>query len=265
MTIHLDDPAMLRSPERLPMYYRVESDLRKRIEAGEWKPGDLFPPERELVERYGISRMTVRQSLSGLVAEGLLHRVRGKGTFVAAPKIHKQLSSLLSFTEDMNRRGKRAGARVLSVEMAPLPAAAADSFGIEAARPVVVIERLRLADGEPIGIEWSHLVFTGAEALLEADMSGSLYLLLRDEHGVVPARADERIEAAACPKQAAELLGTSAGSPVLLITRTTYAPSGHPFELVQSVYRGDRYVFHVNLAPHEEFAEGSDAAFGFSA
>jgi GntR family transcriptional regulator len=242
----------------------VEQDLRKRIEAGEWKVGDLFPPERELVARYGISRMTVRQALSGLVADGLLHRQRGKGTFIAPAKLRKQSSSLLSFTEDVNRRGKHAAARVLHTAFAPLPPAAVSSLEVEVGRLGVVIERLRLVDDEPVGIERSHLAFDGCQGILDTDLSGSLYTLLREEHGLVPVRAEERIEAGACPKHAAEVLGIRPGAPVLLITRTTYASNGRPFEFVQSTYRSDRYVFHVNLTPYPELSEGRDAAFGFS-
>jgi GntR family transcriptional regulator len=255
---------MVRTAEPLPRYYQVERALRERIEAGEWSVGDLFPPERELVALYGISRMTVRQALSGLVADGLLHRQRGRGTFVAPAKLHKQPSSLLSFTEDVTRRGKRAAARVLQARFASLPPVAVGSLDVEVGRAGVVIERLRLVNDEPIGIERSHLAFDGCQGILEADLSSSLYTVLREEFGLVPVRAAESIEAGACSKRAAEVLGVQPGAPVLLITRTTYGSNGRPFEFVQSTYRCDRYVFHVNLTPQAEFSEDREAAFGFS-
>lgn len=231
-----------------PIYFRLEQEFRRRIEAGEWKLGDLFPAERELVERYGVSRMTLRQALSGLVADGLLRRERGKGTFVSGPKIHKELSSLLSFTEDMTRRGKRAGARLLDIHMEAMSPHVASGLGTDAGTPVVVVERLRLADDEPVGIEKSHLVFESCHQLLEEDLTGSLYGVLREHYRLVPIRAEERIEAGPCSRAASDRLGVRSGSPALLITRVTYASDNRPFEFVQSVYRGDRYVFHVDLA-----------------
>src|SRR5260221_8871925 len=98
----------------LPRYYQLKEIMRERVRAGEWKPGDLIPCERELGEKYGISRMTARQALTELVNEGLFYREQGKGTFVSQRKITQQLIPLTGFTEDIRERGQRPGTKVLS-------------------------------------------------------------------------------------------------------------------------------------------------------
>jgi len=138
---------MVNRNHPLPLYYQLMHELRLRIERGEWKPGDLFPPERELSETYGVSRMTVRQALAELVNDGLLRRDQGRGTFVAKPKLRKRLFRLTSFTEDMRARGKQPGARVLRAEMALAKPKVAEMLQTGPEQLVAVIERLRLADG----------------------------------------------------------------------------------------------------------------------
>lgn len=235
----------------LPLYYQLKELLRAEIERGVWRPGDLIPSERELCQTYGISRITVRQALSDLVGEGLLRRDQGRGTFVAAQKIRKTLSRLTGFTAEMHGRGRKPGSRVLRQELAPALPRVAESLEVEAGQPVVLLRRLRLADGEPVGIEAAHLRFPGCEALLQEDLSGSLYEVLERRHGILPTQADESLEAEPCGRREAELLGIEPRAPVLLIQRLTRDQSLRPFEYVESVYRGDSYVFQVRLLAEE--------------
>jgi GntR family transcriptional regulator len=139
--------------------------LRERIRAGEWQPGDPIPSERELSERYGISRMTARQAVAELVTERLLYREQGRGTFVIRPTIRQQLLRLTGFSEDMRVRQQRPGARVLAAEMTPADAETAGHLRINVGRPIVRLRRLRLADGEPLALETAHLSFIGCERL----------------------------------------------------------------------------------------------------
>jgi GntR family transcriptional regulator len=119
---------------KLPLYHQLYEILRSNITRGEWQPGDMIPPESELIDRYQVSRTTVRQVLDMLVNEGLIYRQRGRGTFVAHPTVEQALVRIISFTEDMRQRGFKPGE--------------------ELAR----LERLRLADDEPMSIEDSYLV-----------------------------------------------------------------------------------------------------------
>jgi len=231
----------------LPLYYQLMQELRQRIEGGTWKPGDLIPSERELSETYGISRMTVRQALTELVNDGLLRRDQGRGTFVAKAKIRKQLSRLTSFTEDMRARGRQPRAQVLRAEMVPARPKVANMLQIDVEQQVALVERLRSADDEPVGIECSHLSFKGCEAILREDLSGSLYRLLGELFGLAPTRAQEEIEAGPCGSREAQILGIQHNEPVLVIRRRTLDQDQHPFEYVESVYRGDNYVFSAEL------------------
>ncbi|UCC62039.1 MAG: GntR family transcriptional regulator [Anaerolineae bacterium] len=235
----------------LPLYYQLMQELRQRIEEGTWKPGGLIPSERELSETYGISRMTVRQALAELVNDGLLRRDQGRGTFVARPKIRKQLSRLTSFTEDMRARGKLPSAQVLCMEMVSARPKVAEMLQTDVAGQVVLVERLRLADNEPVGIERSHLSFDGCEAILREDLSGSLYRLLSKRFGLVPTRAQEEIEAGACASREAKILGIKHSQPVLLIRRRTFDQNQRAFEYVESVYRGDNRILSVELTAEE--------------
>src|SRR5688500_2160603 len=136
----------------LPRYYQLKEILRERIRTGEWAPGALIPSERELCERYGISRMTARQSVTALANEGLLYREQGKGTYVGRPKIPQQLLRLTGFTEDMKAREQRPGAMVLTAEMWPAADATAERLRVRLGQPVFRVRRLRLADSEPLAL-----------------------------------------------------------------------------------------------------------------
>src|SRR5215211_3614472 len=145
----------------LPRYYQLKEIIRERIRSGEWPAGSLIPSERELCERYGISRMTARQSISELVNEGLLYREQGKGTYVGRPKIPQQLLSLTGFTEDMQAREQRPGARVLEAGMWAADEITAERLRIKVGQPVYRLRRLRLADAEPLAIEITCVYFIG--------------------------------------------------------------------------------------------------------
>ncbi len=231
-----------------PIYWQVKESIREKIEAGLWTPGTLIPSEREFCEQFHISRMTVRQALGELVSEGLVVREKGKGTFVAQPRLRQRLTRLTGFSEDMQARGKQPGAVVLRLEAAPAKPAVARALGILPQEEVVVVERLRLADGEPVAIETSHLRFEGMRDLLAQPLTASLYRLLADHFGVTPLRAEQEIEAARATAREEELLCLERGAPVLRNRRTTYDAQGCPFEYAESAYRGDRYTFFAELS-----------------
>ncbi len=149
------------------MYHQIELDLRQRIRSGEWRPADLVPPEARLCELYRASRITVRRALANMVASGLLERVPGKGTFVREPGIAAGARGLTSFTEEMEAFGLRPGTRLLQLSKELPGPEVANKLQISPEEPIVVVSRLRLGDGRPLGIQTSHLVghrFPGLEA-----------------------------------------------------------------------------------------------------
>jgi GntR family transcriptional regulator len=238
----------LSKKSRQPLYFQLKSLIEARIESGEWKPDAQVPSERELCDQLKISRITVRQAIAELVTEGRLTRLHGRGTFVAKPQIEQKLTRLTGFTQDMEARGQQPGARVLQNEIIPAPAPAARALQLKPGDPLVVVRRLRLADGEPMAVETSHLLDRLCHNLIDEQLENrSLYKTLRDKFDVAPVSASQQMQAVACPPTEAKLLGLRKGSPVLLIHRTTYTYDKLPFEYVESIYRGDKYVFHADL------------------
>src|SRR5262249_40781590 len=150
----------------IPRYHQLKEILRERVRTGEWKPGDHIPSERELGETYGISRMTARQAITELVNEGVFYREQGKGTFVTRNKITQQLMTLTGFTEDISARGQHPSTQVLSAHMDVADAETIEHLRIEPSDPIFCVQRLRLADGEPLAIEYARLSFRGCERLL---------------------------------------------------------------------------------------------------
>jgi GntR family transcriptional regulator len=208
-------------------YAQIVSEIEQAIADGRLGPGDRLPPERELAAEHGVSRMTVRQALQTLESRGLLRRSIGRsgGSFVAQPKLERDLGTFSGLSEQLRRQGVEAGARVVS------------------AREVdgeLEIVRVRLADGEPFALERSRFPAERFDGLLELDLTGSLYELLADRFDAAPVRAVERIEPVLADADEADALGVEAGTPLMLVDRTAYDAGGLVVETARDVFRGDR-------------------------
>ncbi len=232
----------------LPRYYQLKEIMRERVQSDEWKPGDLIPSERELSEKYGISRMTARQAITELVNEGLFYREQGKGTFVSQRKITQQLIRLTGFTEDIKARGQKPGTKVISAQMFPADETTAEKLSIDPGTLIFRLQRLRLADDEPLAIELSQISFKGCERLLEEDLEqNSLYRLLETKYGIPLMEADQELEAGLAGNEEVQLLKISLGRPVLFTRRITYTERNQPIEYAKAVYCGNKYIFHTHL------------------
>lgn len=239
----------------VPRYHQLKEILREYVRLGEWKPGDLIPSERELSETHSISRMTARQAITDLVNEGVFYREQGRGTFVSQRKITQQLMRLTGFTEDISARGQRPSTRVLSATMAPADEFTAERLGIPIGREVFRLQRLRLADEEPLAIELSQVSFRGCERLLEEDFArSSLYQALDTRFGVALVEAEQELEAGLAGAEEAQTLKIAVGSPVLYTRRVTYTERNQPIEYAKSIYVGARYVFYTHLKREQLFA-----------
>ncbi|HLZ22079.1 MAG TPA: GntR family transcriptional regulator [Ktedonobacterales bacterium] len=239
----------------IPRYHQLKEILREKIRSGEWKPGDLIPSERELSETYRISRMTARQAITDLVNEGVFYREQGRGTFVTRNKITQQLIRLTGFTEDISARGQHPSAQVLSAEMSPADEFTAERLRIAPGTLIFCLQRLRLADGEPLAIEFSQLHFKGCERLVDEDLEQqSLYRLLESKYGLPLMEAEQELEAGLAGNEEAALLKISPASSVLFIRRTTYTDRNQPIEYAKSVYRGNKYIFYTHLKRDQLFS-----------
>lgn len=233
-----------------PLYCQLKEVILSRIESGQWQPGMQLPSERELCEQFRISRITVRQALAELEMEGRLVRDQGRGTFIAPPRIAQHLTRLTGFTQDMQARGQKPGSVVLRLALTRATAPVAHRLRLDAQhRNVIVLQRLRMASGEPVAVETAHLSEKLCRGILNEDLSNqSLYQLLAQKYHVTPTRAEQQLEAVPCPTGEAKLLGIAKGRPVLRLYRTTYSQNDDPFETVESYYRGDKYVFYAELS-----------------
>lgn len=223
--------------------------ILRRTAREDLRPDQPVPSERELVERHRVSRQTVREAIGHLVHEGVLYRVHGKGTYVAAGQLQTQLH-LASFTEDVRRRGLVPSTRVLRADAADPPEDVAAALRLStrpAGRPGAWrVERLRLADGSPLALEESWFPAHLLPGFLEHDLAGSLYTVLGSEYGLSPTTGDQLLTAEVTTRAQAELLHTSAGSPLLVFTRTTRA-GDVVVERTTSWFRADRYSVSTTL------------------
>lgn len=225
---------------KVPKYYQVKSQILTLIAGSE--PGSPVPTERELAERFGTSRTTVRQAIAELVVDGRLERTQGRGTFVAQPKL-MQVRQLTSFSQDLQEEGWRPGSVVLSIDERPAGADVARHLGIAPGAVHHRVERLRTAGAEPIAHEIAHLPgpLPGLAGHLAA--LGSLYRTLHEVFDTDIAAVEDVIETALADPVEASLLGVDTGLPMLLVHRTGWAEDGRIVEWTRSVFRGDRFRF----------------------
>jgi GntR family transcriptional regulator len=212
--------------------------------------GATIPSERQLSSDLGVSRLTVRAALDELAREGYLVRRRGSGTFVQQPKIAQELT-MTSFSEDMRRRGMTPGSRTLSMKTILAGARLGRFLQVSPSERILVLTRLRLADGETMAIETLHIPEALVPGLGANDLNGSFYELLRERYGIVLAGGTQAIEPTVTNEEESAALGVPLHSPAFLFERTSRDQLGRTVEYVQSVYRGDRYRIVTELSrPH---------------
>ena len=232
----------------VPLYRQIKADLVERIRGEQLPPGTRIETEFELMERYGVSRATIRQALGQLVAEGYLEIRRGLGTFVATPKLEQGLGGFYSFSREIERRGMRPGTRVLGVTIEGASRTVATALGVAPGTRVVGLRRLRLADDEPLVAETSYLPESRFPGLESRDFEQRrLYDTLITDYGVRPSRAHEVFEPVLLTSDEALLLNKHAGDPALVVERTAYDSTGEPIEFCRSVVRSDRFRYFVDL------------------
>lgn len=223
------------------MHKHIEIREHLRALLAHEPPGTRAPSERELAEEFGVSRMTVRQAIDALVVEGVVERVRGRGTFVSRGLGACQFTS---FTEDMTRRGMRPSSRTLLLRVdRPIPPVAT-ALELGATDETVHWTRVRFADGISMCLEDAYVPVAWAPGLADGPQPDSLYAEL-SRLGLTPTRVEDSVEGGICTDQEASLLGIAEGDPVLRVMRRTFAG---PFPVVvsRSVYRADRYTIRYS-------------------
>jgi GntR family transcriptional regulator len=233
----------------VPFYYQLRQLLEAAVANGGLVAGDQIPTEAALCERFDVSRTVVRQALSDLERTGLVTRIKGKGTFVAAPKVSEFVAqTLTSLHEDLSARGERLATRVLRLEVEPVSPHVAKMLELAESERIVLLERVRYLRGDPLVVTTAHMPYALCAPILQLDMSDrSLFETYERELGLRLHRGTRAIEASAASAEVARHLGTSEGAPVLVFSGVTYLEDGRPVEYFVGMHRGDRSRFETEL------------------
>ncbi len=235
--------------DHAPLYAKLEASLASEISDGTMPPGSQLPSEDRLSERFGFSRTTVRKAIENLVARGLVEIRRGKGTFVAEPKITQELTELTGFVEDMLALGRVPTARLLDRRTVPAEADVARQLALPQGTPVMRIQRVRLADGIAMSFDETYLPRDIGEKIVTHDLNAEpIFSLLEDKYDLPLTEAEYRLEAVVATPHVARALAVDPGSAVFLIERTSYTEGHRPIDYEKLHYRGDLISFVTRLA-----------------
>ncbi len=232
----------------MPLYHQVKEDLYLKIQQSELKPGEKMPTEKELMDKYDVSRITIRNAILALVNQGLLERQRGVGTFVSKPKAVRFFPGVTSFTEDMKRRGMKSGRKLLSFEEISASPSLAKKMELDEGESVVQIERLMFADDKPIAIHFINLpkmVWEIADISVEDLKVKSLYKMIEENGNVKLEEAEENIEGSLADSTNARLLGIKENAPILVVERFVRTADGEIMDYAINTYRADRYKYNI--------------------
>jgi GntR family transcriptional regulator len=236
----------------IPLYIQIAEGLVSQIESGELSPGDRLPPERDLSEKLGVNRMTLRRSLRVLESQGLVVRKHGVGTFIGEPKIDRQMDVVFRFTRGMQRRGLTPGAKIISLERVAVDRSVSRDLEVQASTPAYKILRLRSINQEPVMLESYIIPADRYPGLDTCDLENrSIYEVMESEYGVRIARARQSFEPIVASQFEAELLQVWVGAPLMLEKRISYDHEGLPVEYGRDRYRGDRFRFVTDAAPFD--------------
>ena len=232
-----------------PLSHQLIEMLRDLILKGNYKAGQPFFTENELAEKYGVSRTTVREATSRLVYEGLLRRERGKGIFVTKPRIHEESSSLLGYTEEIISRGMKAGSRLVEIRLEVPPWRIRNILQLNKGDKIIRFKRIRLADGEPMAMQISHLPYALGPEIYEGEYRWNMQSVAAalEDLGLKMVRATQRVYSRVTSKEEAPLLNINEGAPLMVLERTCLLKDNTPIEYAIIYNRGDRWDFIMEL------------------
>ncbi|MBF4766799.1 GntR family transcriptional regulator [Nocardioides agariphilus] len=230
-----------------PAAERVRRQLLDQIQHGLLHPGERLGAERDLAQKLGVSRSTMRQALGALERAGAVRRVpgRGGGTFVRSQKVERDLSRVVGVPALLRAQGMTSGSRIITTAITEADQETRAALELGVGAYVVDVVRIRLADGMPISLEHVRLPADRFPQLLDLPLGGSLYDLLDEHYDTVPGEAEEHIEVVAASEDEASILGTDPGAALLSITRITKDQDGALFEFSHDLFRADRTIISV--------------------
>ena len=230
------------------LYAEIEEAIATEIALGEYRPGDQLPTEDALLQRFQVSRITVRRAIQNLVRRGLLEIRRGLGTFVSLPRIEAELTKLTGFVEDMNAAGQNATARVISQGVVAASSRVAERLRLTRGTKVMQIKRVRLANGVPVSFDETYIPMPLGKEIVRNDLRlHPIFTLLEEEYGIPLVEADYELEAVIASKAVADALQVRVGSPIFQIERTSMTTGNQPVDYEVLSYRGDLVRFVTKL------------------
>ena len=233
---------------RTQLYFQLYDILHRDIKNGVYKRGALLPTENELVDRYGISRVTVRKAMDLLMNDGLIGKRRGYGTFVQSPKVEQTLTRVLHFSNEMEKRGRQTSTSMLSNRVLPATKVMAEALAIPEGTDLIQVSRLRYADGVPMCMENAFLIRERCPLVANEDFTdSSLRSFLITEYNIVWRYARQKIYAVKATAKLARHLKVSPGDPFIYVERVSYDQFDVPGEYLQAYYRGDSYYLTAEL------------------
>ncbi len=239
---------MSEQTKRKPKYLWLKEQLSALLQEQAEGQEICLPSERELCDHYNVSRITVRRALEELDTSGLIVRVQGKGAFLRPTKYTSPLSSLTSFTEDMDKHNVRCSSHILALENILASDKVAEALRVREGTPIVMLKRLRLANGTPLAIETAYIPQKIGEIVKQYIMDDvSLYDIFRSKCDTTPAFAEQRMEIGLLKPWEQSLLGDGAPIYAMCTTRLDFDKNQVPLEYVEGKYRGDRYSYHVTM------------------
>ena len=237
----------VRNESAQPLYAQIKDIIKQRIIEGEYAVHERLPSESEMMKVFGVSRITVRQALRDLHADGLVFSVQGKGTFVSRPKAVQDIQSLQGFGEAMNPQGYETSTRVVGVQEVRISGDVAEALDLNRNSNVVELTRIRYLNREPISLDHSFFPVEVGNELLGRDLTQDVFPMLENECGIELGHAELKIEAISADENVAEKLNVGVGSPILRIQRLVYSISGTPIDFEYLSYRGDAFQYQVRV------------------
>lgn len=233
-----------------PLYHQLKEYIRQQIDNEVYTPGNKIPTEQEFMDQFGVSRITARRAINDLVAEGLLYRHQGRGTFVAEPKFTQSLARTDSLTHIARGQGRFIRARLLGVQITAADKSLSRRLQVPPGTPLFEVQRLRELGDEPIIFHKSYYPVSLFPDLDQADLeTGSMYQIMEERYGMRALEQENIMQLALATDFEAKALRIKAHAPLFLVTITTYTAGKRPIEVVKVLYRGDRCQFTVT--PHQ--------------
>ncbi|MCX6066195.1 MAG: GntR family transcriptional regulator [Chloroflexi bacterium] len=249
-------PIQLDRTSFKPLYFQISDALHNLIEVSDLRPGDRLPSENEIVNQFKISRNTARRALNALIVDGVAYTIQGKGTFVAPARTRTGLLNLTSFSEDVKSRGYVPGSRLLSFSREIPPPKIAQALQVRPGGETFKIDRLRLANGEPMAINTSYLSVALVPQLESINLeTGSLYAYLEDQLGLPIEYGERIIKGGSAFEYEANLLHIPTAYPVVIAEGPSYLIDGSPIEYTKIIYRGDRYEFSFQVVRRRNYKD----------